>query len=305
MKMIDKLISIFFLSLPLLFASCDLINEKHDVKIPYPEPLPDSVALNFLPGIVSSDSIDFGSAFSPDGKSFYFSRTTNHRSKIYSSHYNGENWTEPLLVPFADTAYAEADPAFSPDGKLYFISTRPKNESDILPDYDIWVVSPLNGDTWSQPVNAESINSDSAEYYISFSAIGNLYFASSRAGGLGEEDLYFSKLIEGKYTPPENLGTSVNSVFSEYDPCISPTEDFIIFTSSNRKDGFGKGDLYYSTINNRMTWSEGHNLGRKFNSPAREYCPYLTPDGKYFFFSSDGNIKWIDSRYLNTKVDVK
>ena len=40
--------------------------------IPYPQPYPDSVAKVFLQGLVSKDSVDFGAAFSPDGKYFYF-----------------------------------------------------------------------------------------------------------------------------------------------------------------------------------------------------------------------------------------
>jgi Tol biopolymer transport system component len=258
-----------------------------------------------LPGIVSSESIDFGSAFSPEGKSFYFSRKKDNRSGIYVSHHNGYNWTEAALVPFADMNYAEADPAFSPDGKLYFISTRPKNESDTLLDYDIWFVAQLEDDSWTKPENAENINSDSAEYYISFSENGNLYFASSRRGGFGQEDLYVSNLTNGKYMVPENLGASVNTKFSEYDPSISLMGDFIIFTSSSKDDSFGTGDLYYSIIGNRGKWGQAHNLGNEFNTSTREYCPYLTPDGKYFFFSGEGNIKWIGSTHLKEKVKGK
>ncbi|MBL0744673.1 PD40 domain-containing protein [Chryseolinea lacunae] len=303
MKTVGELLKILCLISPLFLLSCNVAKDKRDVKnISYPEPLPDSIALVFLPGIVSSDSIDFGSAFSPDAKSFYFSRKKNNRSQLYVSQHNGNTWTDPAPVSFADDRYAEADPAFSPDGKLYFISTRPKNESDTVMDYDIWFVTPLHDGRWSDPTNAENINSDSAEYYISFTENDNLYFASSRAGGYGEEDLYVSKWVDGNYGAPDNLGSAVNTGFSEYDPFISPKGDFIIFTSSHRDDSFGSGDLYCATIDSNLKWGEAHNLGKEINTPTREYCPYLTPDGDYFFFSSAGNIKWVRSTVLKEKL---
>ena len=77
---------------------------------------------------------------------------------------------------------------------------------------------------------------------MSFAKNGNLYFASSRKGGFGEEDIYVSRLVNKQYTKPENLGPAINSKESEYDPCISANEDFIIFTSSGRGDSFGAGE---------------------------------------------------------------
>ncbi len=33
-------------------------------------------------------------------------------------------------------------------------------------------------------------------------------------------------------------------------------------------------------------WTAAKNLGPKINGPGLEISPYLSPDGKYFFFSS-------------------
>ena len=120
-----------------------------------------------------------------------------------------------MLLSFTESKYSEADPAFAPDGKLYFISNRPKDQSDTLMDYDIWFVAPLSDGRWSEPENLKSVNSDSSEFYISFSKNGNLYFSSSRKGGFGEEDIYVSRLINEQYTAPENLGAAINSKRSE------------------------------------------------------------------------------------------
>ena len=56
-------------------------------------------------------------------------------------------------------------------------------------------------------------------------------------------------------------------------------------------------------MTNHKTWSQGANLGKAFNSPTYDYTPYLTPDSKYFFFTSDYNIKWISADYLRKTID--
>jgi Tol biopolymer transport system component len=272
--------------------------------ISYPKPWPDSAAMIFLPGIVSKDSVDFGSAFSPDGKSFYFARSENKKSKIYVSNHNGINWTAPLQVSFNVGQYSTADPAFGIDGKLYFISNRPKDQSDTLLDYDIWSVKPLPNGSWAEPENLKNVNSDSDEFYISFSKKGNLYFSSSRKGGYGEEDIYVSKFIEAQYSSPVNVGNIINSEKSEYDPCISANEDFIIFASSGREDAIGKADLYCSKLNGNNQWHKPINIGKEFNTQAREYCPYFSPDSKYFFYSSEGDIKWINAQIVINQIDI-
>lgn len=282
-----------------MFIVCSCVKERHDgTNIFYPQPAPDSIALDFLPGIVSKESRDFGSTFSPDGKSFYFSRSENKLLRIYVTRYDGKNWTQPEPVSFMDADHSYADPAFSPDGELYFISNLPKTQSDSLMDFDIWF-STLQGDEWSVPINLEIVNSDSSEYYVSFSKNANLYFSSAREGGMGQEDIYFSKHIDGIYTTPENLGSSINTDRSEYDPCVSSGEDFIVFTSSGREDSFGAGDLYISKFDERTKeWLPGRNLGKEFNTIARDYCPYLTPDLKYFFYSSNDDVKWTSAQSL-------
>lgn len=274
-----------------------------DPVIPYPLPLPGSAQKTFLPGLVSKDTVDFGSAFSPDGRSFYFARSENNRSHIYVTHHDGKSWTEPIVVQFIAGDYADADPAFAPDGKLYFISTRPKDQMDKLPDYDIWFVTPLGDGRWSEPENLEDINSDSNEFYISFSKNGNLYFASSREGGFGEEDIYVSRLVDNRYSAPQNLGSAINSEKSEYDPGISADESLIVFTSSDRKDSFGGADLYASKLDRNIKWTGSVNLGGNYNSKSREYCSYFSPDSKYFFYSSEGDVRWADAQVLKVQID--
>lgn len=137
------------------------------------------------------------------------------------------------------------------------------------------------------------MNSDSTEYYVSVAASGNIYFASYREGQL---DLFVSKKKNGGYETPVNLGPVVNSPGNEHDPLIAPDESFLIF-NSDRPGGFGEADLYISRSKDGK-WQTPVNMGRGINTGTYEYCPYLTPDGKYLFYSSESEVKWISSSIL-------
>src|SRR5688572_31889748 len=190
---------------------------KDKMTIIYPDPKPDTTALRFLPGIVCSETLDFNSCFSSNGRTFYFARSHNRKYLLLETEFNGQDWSAAKPVTFADTSYSNADPFIASDGSMYFISDMPRDRKDTIRDFDIWMVKPTDS-AWSKPLNITEVNSDSVEYYVSLAANGNLYFASNREGTLGEHDIYVSRMVDGHYTTPENLGTAVNSVNMEHDP---------------------------------------------------------------------------------------
>jgi len=287
----------------IFFYSCD---KKNDLSIPYPPPPPvDSIAA-FLPGIVcsSADSIDFNATFSPDGRSFYFSRSQNRSWDIFETRYDGTRWTKARPIALGGVQYSEADPAIGPDGFLYFISNMPKDKADTLADFDIWFARPAPGGGWSKPENLSVVNSDSTEFYVSFARSGDLYFSSSRTGGYGLEDIYVSKKTAQGYSTPVNMGPQINSAFSDHDPCVWEDEGIMIYTSVERKDSYGEADLYYSIKTDDGTWSPAVHLRDKFNTPTYEYCSYFSPDYRYFFYSSERNVKWTPVETLRRALIV-
>lgn len=270
--------------------------------IPYPKPYPDSLAIPFLPGLVSVDGLDFNSTFSPDGRSFFFSRSYNGQWDILVSEYMGNSWSNPVRVPFSDEKNSEADPMFSPDGRLFFISNKTREGQKTKTNFDIWYVERIGEKNWSEPRNLTEVNSDSAEYYVSFAKNGDLYFGSSRPGGYGSDDIYVSRLDNGVYSVPENLGANINSSYSDHDPCLTVDGRTIVFKSEGRDDGFGQADLYFSTLDGNGRWRPAKNLGRAINTSSYEYCPYFSPDGKFFFFSSRNDVMWMDMREIKRVV---
>jgi Tol biopolymer transport system component len=252
--------------------------------------LPGKTPEIFAPDIVSTELFEMNAAFSPNGEEFYYSIADpfqNFNAIIIMRAKNGI-WSAPQVASFSGK-YSDFDPVFSPNGKkLFFISRRPvdsKNQPNN--DTDIWMIE-WNKTSEAEPVRLPApINSDSDEYYASASSIGTIYFTSTREGGKGAWDIYCAKPIGEKFDAIENLEDTINSKYNEHDPFIAPDESYIIFTS-NRPGGYGRGDLYISFRNTDGSWSMARNLGKDINTSDYEYCPSVSPDGKYFFFSRFG-----------------
>jgi Tol biopolymer transport system component len=241
----------------------------------------------FGPGTISTGDMELNAAFTPDGRTLYFTKRTPKYQlwTILVSTLKGNRWSVPRVAEFSGQ-YGDFDPFISPDGsQLFFSSNRPV-PGKAKPDFDIWMVKKTAAG-WSTAVNlGADVNTESQEYYPSVSKTGTLYFSSNREGGKGSGDLYRSRLVNGKYSKPENLGDEINSKYFEGDPYIAPDESFLIFVSYNRPDGLGDGDLYVS-LNQNGHWTPPKHLGAPINSSALDFCPNMSPDGKYFFFTSE------------------
>jgi hypothetical protein len=251
--------------------------------------LPQDKPIVFSPDIISTarDERDFTQ--SSTGNTILYSTVlpANNLSVIMYLYFDGFFWSEPEVARFSGQ-YKDLEPAFSPDGsKLFFISKRPLDNSIEEKDYDIWYID-IAGNGWANPINLGSpVNTSSNEYYPSVSSSGNLYFTASYDDTFGKEDIYYSQFENGNYSEPVNLGESINSELYEFNSFISPDESYLIFSSFGRDDEFGGGDLYISYRNDDGTWSKAKNMGKQINSDKIDYCPFVTPDEKYLFFTSE------------------
>ena len=68
--------SITGIAFVIIFLSC---RNAATTSIQYPLSQPDAIPLPFMPGIVTTDKLDFNACYSPDGKSFYFARSKNKK----------------------------------------------------------------------------------------------------------------------------------------------------------------------------------------------------------------------------------
>jgi Tol biopolymer transport system component len=239
----------------------------------------------FAPGVVSDGFANRDMAISPDGNDLFY--TIQWYFGIYSvilhSQKKNGQWSAPDTAWFSGR-YNDMEPAFSPDGnRLFFSSNRPLKMSDSVKDYDIWYLQ-KKGNTWEDPVNlGDSINSRKDEFYPSLAKTGNLYFTRNNEDA--GDDIFISGLKNGKYSRPQPLPETVNSKGDDFNAFIDPDEKYIIFSSYKRKDDLGRGDLYFA-ICKKGVWQPAVHFEHGINSTTLDYSPFVSPDHRYFFFTS-------------------
>jgi Tol biopolymer transport system component len=62
-----------------------------------------------------------------------------------------------------------------------------------------------------------------------------------------------------------------------------------MFFVSDRKGNKSMTDIYMVQKNGKQ-WGEAKPVSDSINTPFRETTPYITPDGSFLFFSSDGHV---------------
>lgn len=205
--------------------------------------------------------------------------------------------------------------AVSPDGeRLYFMGPHPVDADGERSDLNLWVSRRTDGG-WSiaEPL-PEPVNSEANEIYSSVVADGSLYFNSNRPYLTEVRSNFYraQRLADGGFAEPVNVEFSVSGQLWVGDTFVAPDESYMVLTST-RPDGYGSGDLYASFRQADGYWSEPINLGPEVNSGVLEYCPMVTPDGKYLFFSRrlsdppdggwpnvvEGNVYWVDIEVIH------
>lgn len=91
----------------------------------------------------------------------------------------------------------------------------------------------------------------------------------------------------GGYTQAEKLPDNVNCGKTQFNAFVASDESYLIVSVWGREDSIGSVDYYMVSRNQADEWSEPVNLGSGINTGSgQEYSPYVSPDGKYFFFMS-------------------
>ena len=90
-----------------------------------------------------------------------------------------------------------------------------------------------------------------------------------------------------EWSQPSPLNRGINSDYLESTASISPDGKTMYF-ASNRPGGYGGMDVYKAKKNRDGKWDKPQNLGPVINSKYDEDAPYIHPDGKTLFFTSNG-----------------
>ena len=237
---------------------------------------------------VNTNDDEYVNMLSFDGTQLLFTRKMPmgngyQKEFLYISQWDGQQWTEPQLLAFADFPQ-DVDPGaafISADGKkLYLTGCGWTRDSSC----DLYVSEWIDG-AWSMPRMLKgNVNTSSWESQPCVSSDGKeLYFVSRRNGNA---DIYCSRRnADRSWGEPQNLGTPINTKGTEMAPFIHP-DGHTLYFSSDKHIGMGGFDLFMSRRGEDGQWQTPVNLGFPINTDGDEINFFVAADGKTAFISS-------------------
>ncbi|WP_025667637.1 TolB-like translocation protein [Aquimarina megaterium] len=274
------------------------------------EKLPGITPELFAPSFVNTDAIEINTVFNASFTEMFFTRIIDGSFIIHHSDFVNGKWTAPQPIQMYTNQESESvaiDPSITQDGNtMYFLGVSPedrlkKGKPDIYRSQKIegkWQIASKVG----YPVSTEKY----VESYPVVVADGSIYFTSNRPGGLGKGDIYRAQYLgEGKFDTPVNIGSEVNSEEGQRGTYVSPDESYLI-TGNTYTDE--KGFAISFKENNKWQAPVHFDIGEPLKKDWIYFCPYMSPDDKYFFFSkrysnppksgwkgvTKGEVYWVD-----------
>jgi len=219
-----------------------------------------------------------------------------------------------------NSEYSELNPVIAPDGRILYFGRKshPQNKygvagtDQIAGSQDIWFAENVMG-AWSAARRMpESLNRDQYNSILSISPDGQTILLKGAYVNGQYETRGFSiakksangwdipkKVIIPKY---ERLSKGKN----EYG--FLSNDGKVLLMAFSEKKNSDEDDIYASFLENDGTWSEVMNLGDEINTNFTETTPFLAPDGKTLYFSSNreggkgSNDIWVSKRKDDTWI---
>jgi outer membrane protein OmpA-like peptidoglycan-associated protein len=192
--------------------------------------------------------------------------------------------------------YSESAPVISPDGSRLYVIRRshPDNKGGVNDNDDAWYSDKLPDGTWSELVNApDSLNITNNSWVVSVSADNNSLVMANvptskkmnkSKGGISQS----TKLPDGKWSLPTEIKIkNAGSTSKWVNYYLSPNGKYLFMSA--KKDNYFSNDLYLFIKDDSGNWSDTINLGPDINTSLSEAKPFLAPDNKTLYFSSDGH----------------
>ncbi len=208
------------------------------------------------------------------------------------------------LGPVVNTEFNEYMPVISLDeSEMLFTSRRAstlgggKDKEDDLWYEDVYMTT-RSGSGWTNPKNIGApVNTANHDATVCLSSDGKRLFIYksevNRIVDVKDGNIYYSDLKDTTWTAPVKVDfhKEINTPYWEPSASISSDNKTFVF-SSNRytspTDKVHDRNLYITRKDTSGVWSAPQLLPESINSEFEEDGPYLHPDGKTLYFSSDG-----------------
>ncbi|MCK9255914.1 MAG: OmpA family protein [Bacteroidales bacterium] len=232
-----------------------------------------------MPGNVNTKLNEGAQCISADGKTCVITACNRPDGKgscdLYIMFLENGKWTNPKNLESINTSSWESNPSLSADGKyLYFSSGRPGGygKTDIYRQR-----IDEKGNALGEAENlGTQINTAYEELSPFIHPDGKtLYFASRGHPGMGDFDLFYSKLDDnGNWSKPVNLGYPINTLGEERSLIVNARGDIAMFASNAGKRDL---DIYFFLIPEEIkpkavTYVKGYVYDIKTNQRLEAKC---------------------------------
>ncbi|MFL5574724.1 MAG: TolB family protein [Gemmatimonadaceae bacterium] len=249
----------------------------------------------FAPGAISGPANDLSPAFTPDGRTVFFTRANAMQSTIVVSRLSAGRWSTPEIAPFSGE-WSDLEAAMAPDGSyLIFASNRPTAPGGKPLDAfyngaaqpgkggNLWRVD-RTARGWSAPRRLpDVVNASTSIYSPSIAADGSLYFMQP-TGAQARFHLFRAAYTNGAYAAPVPVDVGAAEDVGDFDPAVAPDESFLVFSSARLP---AKGTSLFITFRERGAWTAPTYLGDTVSAPgAGNIEARLGADARTLYFSS-------------------
>lgn len=245
---------------------------------------------------INTQNDEYWPSITADGQTLMFTRQLTQfgdnssyglfQEDFYLSSFSDNRWQKAAYAGWPlNTHQNEGAQSLASNGNSMFFTACDRNGG--VGSCDIYFATNIDG-KWTEPVNlGPPVNSTYWESQPSVSSDGRkLFFSSSRPGGFGGKDIWFSALNNNnQWSTPKNLGSNINTTGDEMSPFIHFDGKTLYFSSDGRV-GIGGFDIYISRMVNDSTWSEPQNLGFPINTLSDDMGLVIESSGQMAYFSS-------------------
>jgi len=202
---------------------------------------------------------------------------------MYSTSKSGV-WLKPRRLPNTiNSAIVEETVGMSPDGSHLFVYM-----DNFTASGDIYL-SVKTGRSFNklEPLG-RNINTKNLETSACIAPNKKIiFFTTTLPDTYGGTDIYYSsKLPNGEWGPPVNLGKTINTQYDEEFPYLAPDGKTFYFASTGH-NSMGGFDIFKSVWNKEdMTFTKPVNLGYPINTPENNFTFSITRSGRYAYVSA-------------------
>lgn len=198
------------------------------------------------------------------------SDTTSYLFRLFKGSKNGNLWGNDgqLEEKINEPGFHIANGCLNPKGIVFYYT-----KCDKALKCNIYAIQYEKGE-WKTPYEIKNVNADnytSTQPYVeNIDGKEVLFFSSNRPKGEGKMDIWYSRKNNfGRFDPPTNAGSKINTIDNEITPFYN-TKDTSLYFSSDWHNGLGGFDIFKSKTN-LVTYKEPENLGFPINTSVNDF----------------------------------